>query len=67
METEAPFAWMPAESPLTALGKLAINASQVEITAGQLTIRAGISNFSGVVQANTVIATTIVPGGGNIW
>ena len=48
-------------------GKVAINASQVEITAGQLTINAGVANFSGVVQANTVIATTIVPGGGNTW
>jgi uncharacterized protein involved in type VI secretion and phage assembly len=52
--------------------KLTISASTVEVTAGQVTVNAGISKFSGVVQADTVIANTVVgtsytPGAGNIW
>lgn len=57
---------------VTASAKVTVNASQVEISAGQVTVNAGMSRFSGVVQADTVIATTIVgssytPGAGNIW
>jgi uncharacterized protein involved in type VI secretion and phage assembly len=53
-------------------GKVTINATTVEITAGQVSVTAGMSTFSGVVQADTVIANSIVsasytPGAGNIW
>ena len=53
--------------------KLTINGgASVEVTAGQVTVNAGMSRFSGVVQAPTVIANSVVsssytPGAGNIW
>lgn len=57
---------------ITASAKVTINASTAEISAGQLTVNAGMSTFSGVVKADTVIATSVVgtsytPGAGNIW
>jgi hypothetical protein len=53
-------------------GKVEIKTSQVVIDAGMLDINAGLARFSGVVQADTVIANSIVgssytPGPGNIW
>ncbi len=53
-------------------GKVTISASQVEVTACMVTVNAGMSKFSGVVQADTVITNTIIaatytPGAGNIW
>jgi len=52
--------------------KVTVNASLVEISAGTVTVNAGMSRFSGVVQASTVICSSIVsasytPGAGNIW
>ena len=52
--------------------KVQVQASQVEITASLVTVNAGMSKFSGVVQADTVICNTIIsasytPGAGNIW
>ncbi len=49
-----------------------IQASTVEVSAGMLTVNAGMSKFSGVVQADTVISNSVVsasytPGAGNIW
>ncbi len=49
-----------------------MNASTAEISAGMLTVNAGMSKFSGVVQADTVITNSVVsssytPGAGNIW
>ncbi|MBW4484551.1 MAG: hypothetical protein KME14_18620 [Tildeniella torsiva UHER 1998/13D] len=49
-----------------------VQASQVEITSGQVTVNAALSNFAGIVkcdvlQATTVIASTYTPGAGNIW
>jgi uncharacterized protein involved in type VI secretion and phage assembly len=57
---------------LNASAKVTVQASQVAISAGILTIDAGMSKFSGVVQADTVIANSVVsasytPGAGNIW
>ena len=57
---------------VTSAGKVNIAASTVEISAGMVTVNAGISKFSGVVQADTVIANSVVsasysPGAGNIW
>ncbi len=48
-----------------------VQASVVDITAGMLTVNAGMARFSGVVQADTVIANSVVsasysPGAGNI-
>jgi hypothetical protein len=57
---------------IQASAKVTINASQVQLSAGMITIDAGMSKFAGVVQADTVIANSIVatsytPGAGNIW
>jgi hypothetical protein len=48
-----------------------VQASVVDITAGMLTVNAGMARFSGVVQADTVIANSVVsasysPGAGNL-
>jgi uncharacterized protein involved in type VI secretion and phage assembly len=55
-----------------ASAKVNVRASQVSISAGMLTVDAGMSRFSGVVQADTVISNSVVsasytPGAGNIW
>jgi uncharacterized protein involved in type VI secretion and phage assembly len=57
---------------VTAAAKVTVNASQVAISAGMVTVDAGMSKFSGVVQADTVIANSVIsasytPGAGNIW
>ncbi len=57
---------------INASATVTINASQVVVTASQVTVNAAISQFSGVVQADTVITNTIVsavytPGAGNVW
>lgn len=57
---------------VTASAKVTVNASTAEISASMLTVNAGMSKFSGVVQADTVIANSVVsssytPGAGNIW
>ena len=57
---------------VNASAKVTINASTVEISAGMVTVNAGMSKFSGVVQADTVISNSVIsasytPGAGNIW
>jgi uncharacterized protein involved in type VI secretion and phage assembly len=57
---------------VNASGKVTVKASTAEISAGMLTVNAGMSKFSGVVQADTVLCNSIVsasytPGAGNIW
>jgi uncharacterized protein involved in type VI secretion and phage assembly len=57
---------------ITSSAKVTINASTAEISASMLTVNAGMSKFSGVVQADTVIANSVIstsytPGAGNIW
>ena len=57
---------------VTASAKVTVNASTAEISASMLTVNAGMSKFSGVVQCDTLIATSVVgtsytPGAGNIW
>jgi uncharacterized protein involved in type VI secretion and phage assembly len=52
--------------------KVSVTASTMEVSAGQVTVNAGMSKFSGVVQCDTLIATSVVgtsytPGAGNIW
>jgi len=51
---------------------VSIQASQVEVTAGTVSVNAAMSNFSGIVQCSTLMATTVValtytPGAGNVW
>lgn len=57
---------------INASAKVNINASQVSVSTSMLTVDAGMSKFSGVVQADTVITNSIIaasytPGAGNIW
>ncbi len=57
---------------VTAAAKVTINASTMEVSAGMVTVNAGMSKFSGVVQADTIITNAVVsasytPGAGNIW
>jgi uncharacterized protein involved in type VI secretion and phage assembly len=57
---------------VNASNKITINASTIEISAGMVTVNAGMSKFSGVVQADTVVTNSVVgtsytPGAGNIW
>ncbi len=58
---------------VNATAKVTINAGgQLSISAGMVTVDAGMSRFSGVVQADTVISNSVIsasytPGAGNIW
>jgi uncharacterized protein involved in type VI secretion and phage assembly len=57
---------------VNAAAQVVVNAASAEISAATLTVNAGMSTFSGVVQAPTVIASSVVassytPGAGNIW
>jgi phage baseplate assembly protein V len=61
----------PAGITITASAKVTVNASQAEVSAGTLTVNAGMSKFGGVVQcdsliANSVIAQSYTPGAGNV-
>jgi uncharacterized protein involved in type VI secretion and phage assembly len=52
--------------------KVSVSASTFEVSASQVTVNAGMSKFSGVVQCDTLIATSVVgtsytPGAGNMW
>jgi uncharacterized protein involved in type VI secretion and phage assembly len=58
---------------VNAAAKVSVTATSVaEITAGTVNVSAGMSTFSGVVKADTVITNSVVsasytPGAGNIW
>lgn len=57
---------------VTTGGKVDINASTATLTAGQVTVNSAMATFSGVVQCQTLIASSVVsssytPGAGNIW
>lgn len=57
---------------ITSSVKVKIEASQVEVSAGMVKVDAGMSQFSGVVKCDTLIATSVVgtsytPGAGNVW
>jgi uncharacterized protein involved in type VI secretion and phage assembly len=57
---------------INASAKVTLNASNVEVSAGMITVNAGMSKFSGVVQCDTLIANSVAaasytPGAGNIW
>lgn len=57
---------------IIAVSQVEIQASTVEVDAAEVTVNAGFSEFSGVVQcsaliADAVIGTSYTPGVGNIW
>ena len=52
--------------------KVEVKASQVDVTAGMVSVNAAFSKFSGVVQCDTLITNSVVssaytPGAGNVW
>jgi uncharacterized protein involved in type VI secretion and phage assembly len=62
----------PAGITVNASAKVTVTTSLVEISASMVTVNAGMSKFSGVVQADTVISNSVIsasytPGAGNIW
>ncbi|HVG34277.1 MAG TPA: phage baseplate assembly protein V [Pyrinomonadaceae bacterium] len=57
---------------ITAAAQVKVQASTMEVSAGMVTVNAGMSKFSGVVQCDTLISNAVVsasytPGAGNIW
>ena len=57
---------------ITASAQVSVKASTVQVDAGMVTVNAGMSKFSGVVQCDTLISNAVVsasytPGAGNIW
>jgi hypothetical protein len=57
---------------LNVSNKLTISASQVEISAGLVSVQAGMARFSGTVKCDTLITNSVVsssytPGAGNVW
>jgi len=61
----------PCGITVNASAKVTIQASQIEVSAGMVTVNAGMSKFSGVVQCDTVISNSVVsasytPGAGNV-
>jgi uncharacterized protein involved in type VI secretion and phage assembly len=62
----------PSGITLQAAAKLTATAATAEVSASMLTVNAGMSTFSGVAKADTVLSNSIVsasytPGAGNIW
>jgi uncharacterized protein involved in type VI secretion and phage assembly len=56
---------------VNAAAKVTLNAGQVEVSSGVVSVNAGMSKFSGVVQCDTLISNSVVsanysPGAGNI-
>ena len=64
--------WLdPAGITITAGAKVVLSAPHVDINAATVTVNAGMARFSGVLQAETLIANSVVassytPGAGNI-
>lgn len=61
-----------SEISVQSSGTVKVEASNVNVSAAMVKVDAGMSKFSGVVQADTVIANAVVsssytPGAGNIW
>jgi hypothetical protein len=62
----------PAGVRVNTSAEVSVTGSTAEISVGGLNVSAGMSRFSGVVQADTVITNSVVassytPGAGNIW
>ena len=57
---------------VVAAATVKVQASKVEVTAGMVDVQSAMAKFSGVVQCQTLISTSVVsssytPGAGNIW
>ncbi len=61
-----------SEITVESAGPVNINAATVNVSASMVQVDAAMSRFSGIVQCDTIIATSVVgtsytPGAGNIW
>jgi uncharacterized protein involved in type VI secretion and phage assembly len=61
-----------ANISISAVAKVKVDAPLIEASAGMVTVDAGMSKFSGIVQCDTLIANAVVsasytPGVGNLW
>jgi len=57
---------------ITASAQVKVEASQVNVSAGMVQVDTATATFSGIVQCQTLIATSVVsssytPGAGNVW
>jgi uncharacterized protein involved in type VI secretion and phage assembly len=62
----------PSGMTVNASATVTVNASRMEVSAAMLTVNAGMSRFSGVVQCDTMISNSVIsasytPGAGNLW
>ena len=62
----------PSGITVTAAAQVKVQCSTMEVSAGMVTVNAGMSKFSGVVQCDTLISNAVIsasytPGAGNIW
>lgn len=62
----------PATISINSSAKVEVTATQVNVSAAMVQVDAAMSDFSGVVKCNTLIATSVVstsytPGAGNVW
>jgi hypothetical protein len=62
----------PSGITVTASAQVKVQCATMEVSAGMVTVNAGMSKFSGVVQCDTLISNAVVsasytPGAGNIW
>jgi len=53
-------------------GSITVQGSQVQVSAGMVSVNAGLTQCSGVLQCDVLLATTVVasmytPGAGNLW
>jgi uncharacterized protein involved in type VI secretion and phage assembly len=57
---------------INASAQVKVQASQVNVSAGMVQVDSSVATFSGIVQCQTLIATSVVsssytPGAGNVW
>lgn len=57
---------------ITAVAQVKVDAATIKASAGMVTVDAGLSKFSGVVQCDTLISNAVIsasytPGVGNLW
>jgi len=57
---------------IAASAKVVVSGSQLEINASMMTVNAGMAKSSGVIQADTLMANSVVansytPGAGDAW
>jgi uncharacterized protein involved in type VI secretion and phage assembly len=62
----------PGNVTIESSGTVSVKASQLTVDAGSVTVNSAMSRFNGVIQTDSIIATSVVgttytPGAGNVW